>query len=166
MANVATSLSIEEIFDLSLSCRHFQYLITEDSFAKHIIRAKAQFSLEAQQAEIDGFYARALRRLVKRRRAIAEARPYVVAMVGLADSHMLSNGKLCYIHEDVHEDMGQRWLRILDLHNPSGRETVINIPKLTAEAIPSFENCQDYSFNVISRGSSVPRSGEAQGELL
>ena len=38
MANVATSLSIEEIFDLSLSCRHFQYLITEDSFAKHIIR--------------------------------------------------------------------------------------------------------------------------------
>ena len=98
--------------------------------------------MEAQQAETDGRYARALRRLAKRRRAIAEARPYVVAMVGLADSHVLSNGKMCYIHEDVHDDMRQRWLRILDLHNPSGQETVIDIPKLTAEAIPRSKNCQ------------------------
>ncbi|KAK8095558.1 hypothetical protein PG999_013580 [Apiospora kogelbergensis] len=155
MANVATSLSLEDVFDLSLCCRHFQYLITEDSFAKRIIHAKAQFSLEAQQAEIDGRYARALRRLVKRRRAIAEARPYVVAMVGLADTHVFSDGKLCYVHQDLHEDMAQQWLRILDLHNPSGQETVINIPRLTAEAIPRSETRQNYSFSVIHNAEGI-----------
>ncbi|KAK8872919.1 f-box domain containing protein [Apiospora arundinis] len=152
MANIAMSLSIEEIFDLSLCCRHFQYLVTEDSFCKHIVRAKAQFSLEAQQAEREGGYARALRRLVKRRRAIAEARPYVVAIVGLADSHVFSSGKLCYVHE---EDIAQKWLRILDLHNPSGQETVIDIPRLTEEAIPRSKNCQDYSFSVIHSAEGI-----------
>lgn len=37
MANVAMSLSIEEVFDLSLCSRHFQYIITEDSFCKAIV---------------------------------------------------------------------------------------------------------------------------------
>lgn len=32
MANIAMRLSIEEVFDLSLCCRHFQYIITKDSF--------------------------------------------------------------------------------------------------------------------------------------
>ncbi|KAK8048962.1 hypothetical protein PG994_010692 [Apiospora phragmitis] len=97
MANIAMSLTLEEIFDLSLCCRHFRYLIIEDSFCKAIVCAKALYSVEAQQAVRDGRYARALRRLVKRRRAIADARPYIVAMVGLADSYMYSSGKLCYI---------------------------------------------------------------------
>ncbi|KAK8002293.1 peptide transporter [Apiospora arundinis] len=124
VVNVATSLSIEESFDLSLCCHHFRYLITEDRFCKKVIRAKAKFSLEAREAGFDGRYARALRRLVRRRRAIAEARPYVVAIGWLVNSHVLSNGKLCYVQKEVHEDVAQGWLRILDLHNPSGQETV------------------------------------------
>ncbi|KAK8009778.1 CHY zinc finger domain-containing protein [Apiospora arundinis] len=149
------SLSIEEIFDFSLCCRHFQFLVTDDSFCKTIVRAKIPFSLEVQQAEREGGYARALRRVVKRRRAIAEARPYVVAIVALADSHVFSSGKLCYVHE---ESIAQRWLRILDLHNPSGQETVIDIPRLTEEAIPDSENCQDYSFSVIHNAEGITSS--------
>ncbi|KAK7937591.1 uncharacterized protein PG986_014459 [Apiospora aurea] len=145
MANIAMSLTIEEVFDLSLCCRHFQYLITENSFCKVVVCEKAPCSLEAQQAVRDGRYARALRRLVKRRRAIAEARPYIVAMVGLADSYLYSSGKLCYVYEDG----AQRWLRILDLRNPSGRETVVDIPRLTTEAVPQSKNCHEYTFHVI-----------------
>ncbi|KAK8073357.1 hypothetical protein PG994_004256 [Apiospora phragmitis] len=100
MANIAMRLGIEEVFDLSLCSRHFQYLVTEDNFCKPIIRTKAPCSLEAQQAERDGHYARALRRLVKRRRAVSEARPYIVAIVGVADSFLYSSGKLCYVYED------------------------------------------------------------------
>jgi hypothetical protein len=37
MANIAMRLSIEEVFDLSLCSRHFQYIITEDSFSKVIV---------------------------------------------------------------------------------------------------------------------------------
>ncbi|KAK7928453.1 F-box protein [Apiospora marii] len=151
MANIAMSLSIEEVFDLSLCSRHFHYIITEDSFCKAIVLAKAPYSLEVQQAVQDGRYARALRRLVKRRRATAEARPYIVAMVGLADSYLYSSGKLCY----VHEDKTQRWLRILDLHNPSGHEIVIDIPRLTAEAIPRSQNCHDYTFSVIHTAEGI-----------
>ncbi|KAK8056874.1 hypothetical protein PG993_002101 [Apiospora rasikravindrae] len=151
MANIAMGLAIEEVFDLSLCCRHFQYLITENSFCKVIICEKAPCSLEAQQAGRDGRWARALRRLVKRRRAIAEARPYIVAMVGLADSYLYSSGKLCY----VYEDKAQRWLRILDLHNPSGRETVVDIPRLTAEAIPQSKNCHEYTFHVIHSAEGI-----------
>ena len=72
-------------------------------------------------------------------------------MVGVADSYVLSDGKLCY----VHEDMALRWLRILDLHNPAGLETVIDIPRLTAEAVPSSKNCQDYSFRVIHNAEGI-----------
>ncbi|KAK8139782.1 F-box protein [Apiospora sp. TS-2023a] len=151
MANIAMSLSIEEVFDLSLCSRHFQYIITEDSFCKAIVLAKAPCSLEVQQAVKDGHYARALRRLVKRRRAIAEAHPYIVAMVGLADSYIYSSGKLCY----VYEDNTQRWLRILDLHNPSGQEIVVDIPRLTAEAIPRSRNCHDYTFSVLHSAEGI-----------
>ncbi|KAK7997632.1 fungal specific transcription factor [Apiospora arundinis] len=146
MANVAMSLSIEEI----LICP--SAVITFGTLLPKIASAKIPFSLEAQQAELDGDYAKALRRVVKRRRAIAEARPYVVAIVGLADSHVFSSGKLCYVHE---EDIAQRWLRILDLHNPSGQETVIDIPRLTEEAIPHSKNCQDSSFSVIHNAEGI-----------
>ncbi|KAK7969633.1 F-box protein [Apiospora saccharicola] len=151
MANIAMRLGIEEVFDLSLCCRHFQYLITEDNFAKPIVRTKAPCSMEAQQAERDGRYARALRRLVKRRRAVSEARPYIVAMVGVADSFLYSSGKLCY----VYEDKVQSWLRILDLYNPSGQETVVDIPRLTAEAIPRSQNCHDYTFRVVHNAEGI-----------
>ncbi|KAK7937531.1 uncharacterized protein PG986_014399 [Apiospora aurea] len=72
-------------------------------------------------------------------------------MVGLADSYLYLGGKLCY----VFEDKVQRWLRILDLHNPSGRETVVDIPKLTAEAVPHSENCLKYTFHVIHSAERI-----------
>ena len=52
MANIVMSLSIEEIFDLSLCCRHFQYLITEDSFCKSIVHvSRPQLTRNIQRAD-------------------------------------------------------------------------------------------------------------------
>ena len=58
MANVATSLSLEDVFDLSLCCRHFQYLITEDSFAKRIIRVSYSQLVAATSRQLTYFLSR------------------------------------------------------------------------------------------------------------
>lgn len=115
------------------------------------IKAKASHTMEAQEAQHGGQFSRALRRIAKRRQALSQASPYVLGMVGLADSYEYYHGILCYIVED----RPKRWLRILDLHRSAAYELVIDIPTLICEAVPRSAKSRKYKFRVLYHASGI-----------
>lgn len=151
MANIAGHLDVDEVFDLSRTCRHFQYLVREERFCRAIIAAKASHTVEALEAQQDGRFSRALRRIAKRYQALAQASPYVVGIVGLADSYEYVRGILCYIVEA----RPKRWLRILDLHGSATHEMVIDIPALIREAEPRSARSRKYKFRVLNHANGI-----------
>lgn len=114
-------------------------------------KAKASYSVEAQEASKSSRYARALRRVVKRRRAIAQAYPFAAAIIGLSDSYKFCSGNLCYIVEE----RPKRHLRILDLRQTSDYEIVVDIPALIGIAVPRAAKCRRYVFKVLYHADGV-----------
>ncbi|KAI1502810.1 hypothetical protein F5X99DRAFT_377538 [Biscogniauxia marginata] len=151
MAYIIMELDIVEIFDFSRCAPHFRYLVQEENICKAVVTAKASHTIEAQDAQRDGSYSRALRRLAKRRHALSQASPYVVGMVGLADSYIYVRGMLCY----VLEARPRRWLRILDLHSSADVELVINIPALVSTAVPRSSKSRKYRFKVLYHSNGI-----------
>jgi hypothetical protein len=94
-----------------------------------------------------GGNARALRRAAKRREALATAHPYITAIVGLADAFLYCNGVLCYTLDDR--------VRLLDLHNSSNHETVINIPALLTHALSEIEDNRKGIFQILYYADNV-----------
>ncbi|KAI2473247.1 hypothetical protein F4781DRAFT_381054 [Annulohypoxylon bovei var. microspora] len=151
MAYIVKYLDIDDVFILSLCSRHFQYLVREERFCKTLINTKASHTIEAYEARRTGQFARALRRVAKRRQAVSQASPYVVGIVGLADSYEYIHGILCYIVES----RPQRWLRILDLHSSASHEIVVNIPALIREAVPRSAKSRKYKFRVLYHSNGI-----------
>lgn len=97
-------------------------------------QALAPESSEAKEAAArdttgndNNHYARAFRRLVKRRQAIRTATPFTAAIVAVAESWIYSAGVLCYLQE-------RTTLRVLDLHGSANTETIVDVRGLLCEA--------------------------------
>ena len=88
-----------------------------------------------------GGNASALRRVGKRREALASASPFIVAIVGLGDAFLYCKGVLCYTLDDR--------VRVLDLHNSGKYETVINIPALLTSALTDIEENSQGVFQIL-----------------
>lgn len=86
-------------------------------------------------------YAAALRRVVKRREALATAQPFIVATIGFADAYLYCKGVLCYSLDLK--------VRILDLHHCGGDETVISVPELLTLALPNTSDSTRGLFRVL-----------------
>ncbi|KAK3944952.1 hypothetical protein QBC46DRAFT_130805 [Diplogelasinospora grovesii] len=138
---VVQHLDLEDVRNLSLTCRRFQYLVHEENIAKAILNKQAPASLEAQTARVSKRYSPELRRLVKRREAISSVSPYLAAIVAVAETWLFENGVLCYIHD--------RQLRILDLHHSASSEIVVNIRPLLNEAIEESRASRKYKFQLL-----------------
>ncbi|KAI1662636.1 hypothetical protein F4813DRAFT_378216 [Daldinia decipiens] len=151
MSYIVNYLDIDEIFDLSLTCRYFQYLVREERFCKAIITAQASHTAESQEAQRSGQFSRALRRVAKRRQALSRASPYLVGIIAFADSYEYIHGTLCYIVEA----RPKRWLRILDLHGSASHELVIDIPTLVHESVPRSAKSRKYKFRVLYHANGI-----------
>lgn len=88
---------------------------------------------------------------MKRRRAIAQASPYALGIVGVADSYALHDGKLLY----VVEDKLSRSLRILDLRGYTNQEVVVDVPTLVFHAVPESEGCRKYIFRILHHAAGI-----------
>ena len=85
--------------------------------------------------------ARALRRVAKRRDALATASPFVVATIGFCDAYLYCKGVLCYTLDDR--------LRLLDLHHSGQNELVISIPGLLTQALSEIGDNSKGVFQVL-----------------
>lgn len=88
---------------------------------------------------MDGQYARGLRRFAKRRLAISSAIPVAVAIVAAADAFIYSNGMPCYTDESS-------FMRLLNLHSSSPRETSIRIRPLVNMVFPFTRFCVSWKY--------------------
>lgn len=116
-----------------------------------LLKLKAPFSPEAADAADDGLYDRALRRLVKRRRAFSSASPYAMGIIGVADSYTFYNGRLLYVMGDRPE----KRLHILDLQNATNQEVIVNVPSLIARSIPEPAIGKRYTFRALYYAAGI-----------
>ncbi|POS72828.1 hypothetical protein DHEL01_v208771 [Diaporthe helianthi] len=169
---IVQELELDDVFHLSLSPR-FSYLIREERVCKAILelwlgfatkgdtvtwfddestdqcvaQSTAPGTFEAKEARSSGNYAAALRRLYKRRQAIRSAAPFTAAIVAVAESWIYVNGTLCH--------MSERNLRVLDLHNSSGQETIIKVRALLGEAIAESRGARKYKFQILHYAEGI-----------
>lgn len=85
--------------------------------------------------------ASALRRVAKRREALATARPFIVATIGFGDAYLYCNGVLCYTLDHR--------VRILDLHHSAEYEIVISVPGLLTQALPDIGDNAQGHFQIL-----------------
>ncbi|WQF76994.1 Putative F-box domain-containing protein [Colletotrichum destructivum] len=118
---VTNSLGLHDLFNLSLVCRQFRYLVTNEDICRAALETNAPYSADVEKARSSKLYAHCLRRLVKIWNAVATAMPYSAAVVVAdADDFIYSNGMLCYTQNNG-------TLRLLHLHGSADSEIVIDI---------------------------------------
>ncbi|KAK2005508.1 F-box domain-containing protein [Colletotrichum eremochloae] len=139
---IAESLDLHDIFNLSLTCNHFRYIVGNEDICRTALETHAPYSADIQHARSSRQYARCLRRLIKTRNAIAAAAPYSVALVAQADEFIYCDGMLCYTH-------GRESLRPLHLHEFAGSEIVIDIRTLLQSALETDLGDDKFKFRPI-----------------
>lgn len=142
LSNIVEHINFDDVFNLGRTCRHFVYLLTEESICKTIVQTKVRYSNEALAAmKFGGGNARALRRIAKRRKALAIASPFIVATIGFCDAFLYCKGVLCYTLDDR--------LRLLDLHHSAQNELVISIPGLLTHALSEISDNSKGVFQIL-----------------
>ncbi|KAK1530671.1 F-box domain-containing protein [Colletotrichum costaricense] len=142
MTYIANSLNLHDIFNLSLACRQFRYLVSNDDICRAALETHAPYSADFLAARSSKQYARCLRRLVKLQDAIATAKPYTTALVAHAVDFIYCNGTLCYTES-------YEVLRLLNLHASSDSEDIIDT-RMLLQSVPgaNFAN-NKYKFRPI-----------------
>ncbi|KAK1518336.1 F-box domain-containing protein [Colletotrichum abscissum] len=128
MTYIANSLNLHDIFNLSLVCQQFRYLVDNDDICRAALETHAPYSADFLAARSSKHYARCLRRLVKLRDAIATAKPYTTALVAHAVDFIYCNGTLCYTES-------YEVLRLLNLHASSDSEDIIDT-RILLQSVP------------------------------
>lgn len=155
---IAVSLDPDDLFNLALTSRHFEHVIRDGVICRSVLE-NARYSPEYRpfkdtEAKDDAKrtkeYARALRTLVKRRRAVQMARPFHVLEISREAVHFIyANGAVCYTTKRT-SPVHQHHLRILNLKGPSAREVSIDVLKLIeASAVSDFEESRPYHFRPL-----------------
>lgn len=167
LANIVGNLEFDDVFSLGQTCKDFQFLLLEESISKAVVQVsrtghvaywrsrtpkrssaaddsqtKIRYTNEAREAtKATGGNASALRRVAKRRAALATASPFIVATVGFCDAYLYCKGVLCYTLDDK--------IRILNLHHSGRNELVISIPGLLTQALPEIGDKRTGLFQVL-----------------
>ncbi|KAG9242663.1 hypothetical protein BJ878DRAFT_425404 [Calycina marina] len=145
---IVGNVELEDVFNLAQTCRALEFLMREENICKKIMQINAPFSEEWRDAESANHgNAEAFRRIVKRRQAVANADPYIMAMIGLGDAFIYSQGILCYSLDDK--------IRILDLQRSHHQETIVSIPGLLTAALPGVESNSTGYFKLLHHSSSI-----------
>ncbi|KAH6618334.1 hypothetical protein B0J18DRAFT_371621 [Chaetomium sp. MPI-SDFR-AT-0129] len=118
MALVLTDLDLNDIRNLSYTCFRLRFIVYELNITKQLLETHGPYTIEARDARVTGDYGTGLRRLIKRRDAIASVSPYLVSILGFCYDWIYENGVLCYT--------SGRELCVLNLHRSSKTESVVD----------------------------------------
>ncbi|OBT79579.1 hypothetical protein VF21_01235 [Pseudogymnoascus sp. 05NY08] len=120
---IASSLEIEDVISLSRTSRRLNQYVFSDQVSRAVAQAKIPLSREFITATQSGTSpAHALRKWAKKTEALATAKPYSVAIVGLGQTYMYSKGALWYMHNGT--------LRLLETRQSPTEELVVDLSSL------------------------------------
>ncbi|WAO89454.1 F-box domain-containing protein [Fusarium falciforme] len=141
VALLVENLDVESIFNLGLTSRCLSYILYDRRICRLALLKKADHSAEAREARETGDFARAFRRLVKRRMAVRSAEPWTAAIVAMADRFVYTSGYLCYTVNREH-------LRVLNVRQNPSEELKVNVP-LLLHAVRDYDPLLPYSFEPL-----------------
>ncbi|KFY15927.1 hypothetical protein V492_01674 [Pseudogymnoascus sp. VKM F-4246] len=158
---ITASLEIEDVISLSRTSRRlYQYVFT-DQVSKAVAQAKIPFSREFKTATESGTSsAQALRKWTKKTEALASAKPYSIAIVGVGQTYMFSKGALWYMHNGT--------LRLLETRQSPTEELVVDLSSLLDKTVFKTQSKVAGSFSFLHYHEGVlsclfryshPRSG-------
>ncbi|KAH6610812.1 hypothetical protein Trco_000832 [Trichoderma cornu-damae] len=152
---IAVNLDPDDLFHLAISSRRFQHVIHDSGICRRVLE-NLKFSPDYKQGRDTGDYARALRRLVKRREAVQVARPFQVLEVSKEAVHFTyANGAVCYTTKR-RSPSREHHLRILLLQGPSVKEVSIDVLRLIEAAdVPGFEENRPYQFRPLYHAHGI-----------
>ncbi|RSL42087.1 hypothetical protein CEP53_012389 [Fusarium sp. AF-6] len=141
VALLVGNLDVESIFNLGLTSRYLSYILYDRRICRFALLKKSCHSAEVREASETGDFARAFRRLVKRRMAVRSAEPWAAAIVAMADRFVYTKGYLCYTVNREH-------LRVLNVHQNPSEELKVNVP-LLLHAVRDYDAHLPYSFEPL-----------------
>ncbi|KAL7942457.1 hypothetical protein V8C42DRAFT_157825 [Trichoderma barbatum] len=152
---IAANLDPEDLFHLAISSRHFQHLIYDAVICRKVLKS-LRFAPDYKQERDSGDYAKALRRLIKRREALQMARPFHVLEVSReALQFTYTNGAVCYTTKQASPTY-QHQLRVLALEGPSAKEVSIDVLDLIKTSdVPDFEEDRPYQFRPLYHADGI-----------
>ncbi|KAM0429282.1 hypothetical protein ACHAPT_006496 [Fusarium lateritium] len=148
VALLVEHLDVESIFNLGMTSRYLSYILYDRRICRLALLKKADHSAETREARQTGDFARAFRRLVKRRMAVRSAEPWTVAIVAMADRFVYTSGYLCYTVNPEH-------LRVLNVHQKPSEELKVNVPLLLQSAVRDYDALLPYSFEPLHCAEGV-----------
>ncbi|KIW00206.1 uncharacterized protein PV09_08246 [Verruconis gallopava] len=124
---VSLYLDIEDIVNLHNSCRQLRFLLGEETLCRRLLENRARRTREAREARKSGYQA-AIRRLYRRRKAVAAGIPASVASLGYAADVIYSDGVACIL--------GESYVQVVDLHGSKEPRRIPIVSLLSGVAEP------------------------------
>ncbi|KAF4956620.1 hypothetical protein FSARC_11525 [Fusarium sarcochroum] len=141
-------LQVHDVFNMALTCRSLSYILYDRRICR-LALMKAQYSAEAQEAQITRDYPRAFRKLVKRRMAVRAAEPWTVAIAAIADQFIYTSGHLCYT-------VSNKYLRVLNtLQQAPTAETTVDVPMLLKLVLRDYNSSKPHAFEPLYYAEGV-----------
>ncbi|KAH7193052.1 uncharacterized protein B0J16DRAFT_300646 [Fusarium flagelliforme] len=141
-------LDIEDVFNMALSCRFLSCILYDRRMCRLALE-KAPYSAEAQQAQSNGDFPRAFRKLAKRRMSGRAAEPWMAAIVAMTDHFIYTNGHLCYT-------IGNKHLRILNtLQQTPTTELTVDVPLLLKLAVRDYDHLRPHTVEPLYYAEGV-----------
>ncbi|RAL09226.1 F-box domain protein [Aspergillus homomorphus CBS 101889] len=133
---IASRLGSQDLVQLGRVNGALNRLVQDENIARKAIENELRHTTEGQEAiAARRGYRRALGRVFDIREAFATAQPYSASLLAYGSSFLYSGGALTYIYGEE--------IRILNVHEASRTEQVLNLHRVLARIIPACDPDED-----------------------
>ncbi|KAE9977215.1 hypothetical protein EG327_007799 [Venturia inaequalis] len=96
---ISLFLDIEDVVHLGNTSPHLRILLEEETLCRRLLEHSARHTLEAELAQAGTLtYGQAIRRIYKRRQALASGTPVSASVIGTGNHLVYNQGIACWIH--------------------------------------------------------------------
>ncbi|KAI9784614.1 MAG: hypothetical protein M1839_001836 [Geoglossum umbratile] len=144
-------LDFDDFFSLRQQSAQMRSLLGEETICRKLLETCINYTSEAQLSRAtDGRRIgcqEALDRVHLRREALASGQPVSASLLGYGAAYLYQQGVLCYRAAST--------VRVLDVHNSSIVEYVLDIPSLVGYAVDGEAGCQPGTFTLLNYADGI-----------
>ncbi|KAH0558543.1 hypothetical protein GP486_004798 [Trichoglossum hirsutum] len=147
-------LDFNDFFNLRRQSRQMKSLLSEETICRKVLETHSNHTTEAKLSRDTGQRKigcqEALDRVHARREAFALAQPVSVSLLGYGATFLYQQGVLCY-----RVDEPTVVIRVLDIHNSSDVERVIDVANLIGHTVKGDAQCQPGTFTLLNYADDI-----------